>query len=54
MFILGVIPSGQQPYCVPAHPPTGTGCGGGSNLILFKIINANKTIAKTIITVESI
>jgi hypothetical protein len=41
---------------VPAHPPitTGTGSVGGSNLILFKIINANNTIAKTIITVESI
>ena len=51
MFILEVIPSGQHPYCVPAQPPTG--CGGGSNLILFKIINANNTIAKTIITVES-
>jgi hypothetical protein len=49
---LGVTPSGQHPYCVPAHPPTV--CEDGINLILFKIINANKTIAKTIITIESI
>jgi hypothetical protein len=50
------VPLGQHPYRVPAQPPTGEGDGDGDGtiVILFKIINANKIIPKTIINVESI